>query len=281
MAGTYLETNPPIRSQFRNPRREDPSGVIIVHDAESVPDIDPPDTGAEGVANYIRVRTTPGSYHDIVDSDSILRLLPYEWEAFQDGTGSNPHGYAVGGAYRIDQWAGLPQAWKDACVYRMAVACADYAKWIKAEHGVVIPAKRITRDESERRVPGFISHAERDPGRRSDPGPDFPWDQFLAHFSQLTAPTAPPTDPPEDDMFPGFIIDTKQTTPEFSTPPRLIAFGGCSALTPAEVLMFGAQRCPMLSDLTVKGYAGIVAHALEVQGRSEDAAKYHKVHAGG
>lgn len=60
------------------------------------------------------------------------------------------------------------------------------AAWVKAETGVSVPARRITRAEYLARRPGFISHAELDPGRRSDPGDEFPWDQFLRLFAQLT-----------------------------------------------------------------------------------------------
>src|SRR5688500_12368706 len=111
MAGTYLELHPPIRQQLYVTRREDPSGVVVVHDAENATDINPPDTGAEAVAVFIRTRTTAGSYHTLADSDSVLRVMPYEYTAFQDATGSNPHAFAVSGAYRLDQWGTLPKWW--------------------------------------------------------------------------------------------------------------------------------------------------------------------------
>ena len=45
----------------------------------------------------------------------------------------------------------------------MAAAAARYATWVRNRSGIVIPARRISRAESDARVPGFISHAERDP----------------------------------------------------------------------------------------------------------------------
>jgi hypothetical protein len=179
----WLDDHPPARSQFRCPRRAQPSGVIVVHTAENTPDFVAFDGGAEGVANFVRTRDTPGSYHDICDSDSTINLVRYDCEAYHDGTGSNPHSYGVSGATRADVWPLAPQAWKDGCVRNMALAARRYADWLHARSGIVIPARRITREQSEARVPGFISHAERDPARRTDPGQSYPWDMFFDIYS--------------------------------------------------------------------------------------------------
>jgi N-acetylmuramoyl-L-alanine amidase len=184
----YLDDHPPARRQFYCPRRDgtQPSGVVVVHDCENTTDTVGVDTGAEAVARFIATRDTPGSYHDLVDSDSVIQLVRYECEAFHDATGTNRHSYGVSGAYRHSQWLALPQSWRDACVHNMAVAAGRYARWLKNRRGIVIPARRITVTAARNRVPGFISHAELDPDRRTDPGPHFPWPQFLAEFAQLT-----------------------------------------------------------------------------------------------
>jgi N-acetyl-anhydromuramyl-L-alanine amidase AmpD len=67
----------------------------------------------------------------------------------------------------------------------MALASARYARWLYAQRGITIPARIITRTQSENRVPGFISHAKRDPDRRTDPGATFPWNQFLGDFAGI------------------------------------------------------------------------------------------------
>jgi hypothetical protein len=194
----YLDDHPPMRRQFYCPRRDgtQPSGVVVVHDAENATDTVGADTGAEAVARFIETRDTPGSYHDLADSDSIIQLVRYECEAFHDATGTNRHSYGVSGAYRHRDWLSLPQSRRDGFVLNMASAASRYARWLKARRGIVIPARRITVAQARNRVPGFISHAELDPTRRTDPGPHFPWDQFLAHFARLTSP------PEEDDMTP-------------------------------------------------------------------------------
>jgi hypothetical protein len=145
------------------------------------------------VASWIARRTDYGSYHTLCDSDSILSLVAPWNEAFHDATGSNPHSFGISAATRADIWPLAPKAWRDGCIHNMAVGTAVYATWLRDTRGILIPARRITRGQSEDRIPGFISHAERDPDRRTDPGRFFPWDQFLDEYSRLIhgAPTTP------------------------------------------------------------------------------------------
>ena len=199
----WLDDHPPVRSQFRCPRRANPNGLVVVHTAEAKPDTIGLDGAAEAVANFIRNRTDAGSYHDLVDSDSIINLVRYECEAFHDGTGSNPYSYGVSAATKADEWSTVPTGWRNACVRNMAAAAATYADWLVKRTGIIIPARRVTRSESELGVAGFISHAERDPARRTDPGAAFPWADFLAHFDAFTRPEPPEPEPEsEDDLMP-------------------------------------------------------------------------------
>lgn len=177
----YLDDHPPKRYQFRK-RRKRPTGCIVVHSAENLPDVNPPDTGAENVAGFIRDRSDAGSYHDLSDSDSTIHLVRYEMAAFGDGTGSNEFATHVSGAFRAGQWTGLSHSWRSGCVRQMAQAARRQADWVKNETGIEVPAKLITRQESELGWPGFISHAKRDPARRSDPGQWFWWDEFFEEF---------------------------------------------------------------------------------------------------
>lgn len=181
---SWLDTHPPARSQFRRPRRAKPSGVVVVHTAENTPDYVAFDGGAEAVANFIRNRTDPGSYHDLCDSDSSINLVDYNCEAFHDATGSNPHSYGVSIATRADVWPLAPRVWRDGAVRQAALATARYSRWVRANYGIVIPARRITRVQSTEGVPGFISHEERDPERRHDPGDGFPWGMYLDLYAE-------------------------------------------------------------------------------------------------
>jgi hypothetical protein len=188
----YLITHPPARRQFKE-RGTKPSGVIVVHTAENTPDRLGLDEGAEAVARFIARRSDPGSYHDLVDSDSIINLVPYSMQAYHDGTGSNPHSYGVSAATTAASWPSAPDDWRVDTVRNMAVAAARYARWVKGAHGVDVPPRRVTKAESDRRVPGFIAHGTRDPGRRSDPGAAFPWELFLRLYRQelIGAPSSP------------------------------------------------------------------------------------------
>lgn len=194
MSAYYLLDHPPARDQYLLPRRGLERGVVVVHTAENTPDYVAFDGGAEAVARFIAERTTPGSYHELVDSDSSVPMVPDHAEAFGDGTGSNAWAWHLSIATRADVWPWAPPEWSEGAVEQAARAAARYAGRLRSRTGIVIPARRITRAESESGVPGFISHGDRDPDRRHDPGAEFPWAAFLARFAELT------TDQPGDDM---------------------------------------------------------------------------------
>lgn len=185
---TYLEDHPPRVRQFRRPRRATPSGLIVVHTAESVMDAVGPDTGAENVAAFIANRSDFGSYHLLVDSDSIVQLVPFDAEAYGDGTGSNPFAIHLSFALSTTDWQRMTVEKRRDVIRNGARAAARAARWLRDVHGIEVPARRVSRADSARRRPGFISHAERDPARRSDPGAAFPWSDFLAEFTAAVDP---------------------------------------------------------------------------------------------
>lgn len=188
----YLDEHPPRVRQFRD-RGTTASGVIVIHTAESAPDTTGMDLGAEGVARFIQQRTTYGSYHWLADSDTLINVVRMDQQAYGDGTGSNPHAIHISAATQAARWPTLPEAWVEATVVNMARAAARADAYVHSLHGVHIPARRITRAESDRRVEGFISHGERDPGRRTDPGPAFPWKLFLDSYEELVFGDPKPT----------------------------------------------------------------------------------------
>lgn len=186
----YLDDHPPARTQFRR-RYATPTGLIVVHTAESMLDTIGEDTGAEGVADFIRRRADPGSYHRLVDSDSIVPVVRFEMAAYGDGTGSNEFAIHLSFACRAADWPRMSAERLEAFLVNGAKAAREAATWVARVHGITVPARRVTRAQSEQGAAGFISHGERDPGRRTDPGPGFPWDRFLTLYASE-----------EDDMTP-------------------------------------------------------------------------------
>lgn len=179
----YLVDHPPARRQYRQ-RYARPTGLIVVHTAESAPDTVGPDDGTTNVAEFIRRRSDPGSYHWLADSDSRLQLVPHDQAAYGDGTGSNEFAIHISVATQAHRWPTLPQEWRDGAIAQLAAAARDAAGWLERTHGITVPARRVTRAQSDQGAAGFISHGERDPGRRTDPGPAFPWDRFLTLYAQ-------------------------------------------------------------------------------------------------
>ncbi len=211
-----LRILPPRRRQYRAGRRATPTGCIVVHTAETTPDFTPPDNAAENVAKFIQARTDPGSYHRLVDSDSIINLVEFRDEAFHDGTGSNRWSIGLSFATFAASWSTAPDWWVERALEMGAAAAAEANDWLVANGYPGCPARRISRAESEAGLPGFISHGERDPGRRSDPGPDFPWTRFLTLYDNLINP---PVNAPEGDhMLKDFIdhafLATRGTWPD-------------------------------------------------------------------
>lgn len=183
--GIYLEDNPPVRSQFRTGRRDPVKSVIVVHTAESGTDLSGPDAKAEGVASFIRRRSTAGSYHLVGDSDSIIQLIRFDNEAFHDRTGSNRWAIGISLAMNAADWPSLPAARRDELIKTAGQMAAIAATWMR-DRSLALPEPRLlTKTQSDQsNASGFISHARRDPTRRSDPGAQFPWTDFFRSYQQ-------------------------------------------------------------------------------------------------
>ncbi|MEM9134309.1 MAG: N-acetylmuramoyl-L-alanine amidase [Actinomycetota bacterium] len=194
--GIYLEDNPPARSQFWVGRRDPVRSVIVVHTAESGTDTDGPDPKAENVASFIQGRSGAGSYHLIGDADSIIQLVRFDNEAFGDRTGSNAWAIHISLAMNAADWPTIPVARRVELINTAGQMAAIAARWLNEQGRPTPQARLLTRVESDQATAsGFISHARRDPGRRTDPGDDFPWALFFdAYQHHLTDGGPPVTD---------------------------------------------------------------------------------------
>lgn len=205
--GAYLIDHPGVLTQYSRRTKWSPSvptGLTVLHTAESVMDTVGPDTGAEVVAEFIRSRSTPGSYHDLVDSDSVVHVVPYELGAWQDGTGSNGCALSISFACCTTDWRTMGAVKRRAFLLNGARAFAQQQAWLKANGYPQTPLRLLTKAQSDARMAGLIYHAYRDPSRRSDPGvnpPDlFPYDEFITACRLIAG--GGPTDPEDDVLRP-------------------------------------------------------------------------------
>ena len=200
---TYFQRNPQRTPQW-NPRRRNghtDSGVVVVHTFEA-----PASRTCTWGANFLRTRTDYGSYHWLADALGYTRhLAPWSAETWHETTVNN---WSVGismMAYAAN-WRKITPAQRRNLIHGAALGAHRYSRWRVSQGKSAVPARRITRAQALRGVPGFIGHGEIDTARRTDPGPHFPWNDFLAEYTRLEAgaqmevkPTTP-TAPEEFDM---------------------------------------------------------------------------------
>ncbi|TKJ25210.1 hypothetical protein [Blastococcus sp. CCUG 61487] len=159
------------------------TGCTVLHTSEGVMDTVGPDTGAEALAEYIRGRTTAGSYHDVADSDSNLQLVEYVHGAFHDATGSNNWALAIAFVCRTIDWARMSPERRRGFLRQGALAFVRQQQYRRAVKAPLTRLRLITKAESDRGESGFTYHGYRDPGRRTDPGTTktapFPAEEFF------------------------------------------------------------------------------------------------------
>ena len=182
--GFYLLDNPqPITAQYGYPRRGSSlSGTCIIHTAECAMDFDGADSSAENCANFIRNRADYGSYHTLVDSDSIIEMAPYEYETWQDSQ-TNPWAVGISAAVQADNWHLIPADRRDRIYRNLATAAADFVSYMRTK-GITVPLRRINGAEARARVPGFCAHGDSGVDRH-DPGAQFDWAKFFAYTQQV------------------------------------------------------------------------------------------------
>jgi len=143
---------------------------IVVHTAEG-------GRSAVGIAKYLSTTDRTASAHVVIDDKEIVELVPDDFTAFHC-RGSNSKSLGLEIAYFADKWGEDP-VYEEAVIALSASWCAEKAD----AHN--IPMKRVTIDEWNAGKKGFISHAECDPSRRTDPGANFDWDKFFAYMKGM------------------------------------------------------------------------------------------------
>ena len=204
MSFYLLDNAQPNTQQWGYPRRgASLSGTCIIHTAECAMDFDGADSSAENCANFIRTRSDYGSYHTLVDSDSIIELAPYEYETWQDSQ-TNPWAVGLSCAVQADNWHLIPADRRDRIYRNLATAAADFVTYMKSK-GITVPLRRITGAEARARVPGFCAHGDSGVDRH-DPGAQFDWALFFKYTQQALggaalAPQGTTTTTDWTDMF--------------------------------------------------------------------------------
>lgn len=234
--GYYLLDNRTAIPQCGNKRRNGAraSGTIILHDAEGGTDLSGADTGAESVANYIKNRSSYGSYHDLVDRDTHIPMAPIDYETWHS-VPDNPWSFGICVAWTKADLPRMTSAQRRSYYVPLARVVlkrvADFAR-----RGITVPTHRmLTAAETQARKPGISTHSRTDPSRRSDPfGTDSKYErEFLAVLAELSSKPTTPTQ--EEPMADG--LNTEQAT-QLSTVHSVLTrklTDGSGATTPDQI----------------------------------------------
>ena len=163
---------------------------VVLHTSEQKPDFNPPDHGAEWLAQYAASTTRNASWHANCDADSTIYLLPPSYRAW------HVHRYSwsslgVEMATKAHLWDSLPDEWVDGCLTQTARLVALWCREFD------IPPVLINRKQVDAGEAGITYHGWLDPARRSDPGVhgEFPKDRFFTLLRRELGPHSMPTQP--------------------------------------------------------------------------------------
>ena len=141
--------------------------IVVAHSAEAIPDYNPPDLSAEGVAGYFTRSDRPASYHRISDSDSRIPLLPFTATAFQvAASGWNSRTIGVSSATQATAWF-ANELHTEKLLRNLAADTADAISHVAAVTGRV-PRSLVRHCEPRFNDHGICSHGEIQ-ADRSDP----------------------------------------------------------------------------------------------------------------
>jgi len=212
--------------------------LIVIHTMEAP---EGPQT-AENIAAYFASGAVVASAHACVDQDSVVVCLPPTATAFA-APGANADGYQIEHAGYASQDG---EGWNDAESQSMLKLSAAHAREIALAAG--IPLKHLTNAELAAGEAGFVGHNQvSDVYKRSDhwdPGPQFPWSQYMALVNNGEAETESTPIVPEEDTVK--FIRSRQT-------------GTIYAITPTDVVAMTSAK--VWTDM-VKAYG--LANAYEV-----------------
>lgn len=162
--------------------------VVVIHTTEGSAH----GTSAEDGAAYDQRRTDGTSAHYYVDSNSIIQCVrtgDRANTARAEGNKRGIHYELCGRAYQID-WAGTyAQAMLKLAAKQVARDCKKYG----------IPVRHLTVAQLKAGSKGLVGHIDISNAWRqsdhTDPGPRFPWSQFLGYVTAAMGTKPPATQP--------------------------------------------------------------------------------------
>lgn len=187
------------------PGRNRPIQYVVIHTTEGGEGLN----AAENGAAYDKIRTDGTSTHLFVDPNSALQEVPFSDRAHA----ARFHGNEIGIQIELCGYAGQSWAqWHDGAstaelhlaAKEVAAICRTYA--IPVKHLTVAEVRAAYYNNAAGQRPkGICSHYDvtraypEDGGTHTDPGPSYPWDEFLAMVrAELNE---------EDDMDPQALHD--------------------------------------------------------------------------
>lgn len=180
MSSTYFEQHPQKLSQWGRTRRNgaDTAPQVGLHTYEAT-------WSAEQGAKYLTERTTYGSYHWLTGLDKNIHLAPWSSETWH-AVNLNNWSVGVSVMWQAGKWGQLSAQNRATLINGMAMGAHLFSRWCVANGKGPVQARKLTREQALRRESGFIYHGDTQ-ADRSDPGPDFPLNEFLAEFRRLEA----------------------------------------------------------------------------------------------
>lgn len=232
--------------------REKQLRLIVIHTMEAA---ESPKT-AENIAEYFASGAVVASAHACVDQDSVVVCLPPSDTAFA-APGANADGYQIEHAgYASQDGAG----WADAESQSMLKLSAAHARSIALAAG--IPLRHLTDAELAAGYAGFVGHDQVSRVyKRSDhwdPGPQFPWSQYMGLVNNGEAETEETIIVPEEDAVK--FIRSRQTGTIYAVTPTDVKAMGSAKVWGDLVKAYGLSNSYEVS-LDDGDIAGIVADA--------------------
>ncbi|MFG1976931.1 N-acetylmuramoyl-L-alanine amidase [Nonomuraea fuscirosea] len=212
-----------VLSPNRHTGRVAPVRLIVIHTME----VAEASNAAENVAtNWFAKPSAQCSAHLCVDNDSAVRCVN-DGDTAWAAPGANSDGLQMELAGRAGQGG---SGWRDAYSQALLRQAAKHAAtWCRKYN---IPVKKLSRSELRAGKKGFIGHADASAvykrSNHTDPGPAFPWDQFLALVhAELNGTSKPDSD--DTKVFP------KPTSSGKAWPGRYLQY------KPGKAMMTGAD----------------------------------------